>query len=77
MACAKNDNRNITKKMCRASYITIPFYQLSLKGGLRDSAHVHETKYCFSPVHGLASTQASSFNCIVNEPIGSELIAWV
>ena len=48
-----------------------------LKGGLHDSAHVHEPKYCFSPVHAVASTQASSFNFVVNEPIGSKLIARV
>ena len=46
-----------------------------LKVGLHDSAHVHESKYCFSPMHAVASAQASSFNCIVNEPIGGELIA--
>ena len=48
-----------------------------LKGRLHDSAHVRESKYCFSPVHTVASKQASSFNCTVNEPIGSELIAQV
>ena len=34
---------------------------------------MHESKYCFSPVHSVASTQVSSSNCIVNEPVGSEL----
>ena len=36
-----------------------------------------ESKYCFSSVHVVAGEQGSSFNCIVNEPIGSELIAQV
>ena len=48
-----------------------------LKGGYHDSAHVHESKYCFSPLHAVAIRQASSFNSIVNEPIRGEYIAWV
>ena len=48
-----------------------------LKAGLHDSAHAHESKYCFLPVHAVATEQASSFNCIVNEPIESELTARV
>ena len=43
-----------------------------LKGGFHDSEHVHGSKYCFSPVHTEASMQASSFNCIANEPIRSK-----
>ena len=43
-----------------------------LKGRFHDSEHVHESKYFFSPLHAVASKQASSFNCIVGEPVGSE-----
>ena len=52
---------------------------MRLKGGFDDSAHVHESKFFFSPLHVVARTQATSFNCIVNEPgpIGKELIARV
>ena len=44
---------------------------VDLKGGLHDSAHVHESKCCFSPVHAVVSSKASSFNCMVSEPIRS------
>ena len=43
-----------------------------LKGGFHDSEHVHEYKFFFSPLHAIASMQASLFNCVVDEPIRSE-----
>ena len=46
-----------------------------LKGGLHDSAHVHESKYGLLPLHAVATEQVSSFICFVNEPRKSELIA--
>ena len=39
--------------------------------------YLHESEYFFSPLHALACTQASSFNCTVNGPIGSEYFARV
>ena len=48
-----------------------------LQGGFHDSAHVRESKFFSSPLHAVVRTQATSFNCIVNGPIGSELIARV
>ena len=45
----------------------------NLNGGFHDSAHVRESKFFSSPLHAVARKQATSFNCIVNEPIGSEL----
>ena len=48
-----------------------------LREGFHDSAHVRESKFFSSPLHAVARTQATSFNCIVNEPVGSELIARV
>ena len=62
--------------LCCMSW-TLSVALMNLKGGLNDSSHVRESKYCCSPVHAVASKQASSFNCIVNEPVVSELIAWV
>ena len=49
----------------------------ALTGGFHDSAHVQESKFFSSLLHAVASMHASSFNCIVNEPISTELIAWV
>ena len=48
-------------------------FPLTLNGGLHNSADLHES--ILPPLHAVASTQANSFNCIVNEPIGSELIS--
>ena len=46
---------------------------MSLKGGVHDPPHVHESKYVlFSPLQAVASMQEFSFNCVVNEPIGGE-----
>ena len=47
------------------------------KGGFHDSAHVRESKFFSSPLHAVARTQATSFNCYVNEPVGSKLLVKV
>ena len=31
---------------------------------------MRESKFFSSPLHAVARTQATSFNCIVNEPVG-------
>ena len=48
-----------------------------LKGRFHGSVHVHESNTFFLPLHTVAGTQASSFNCTVNEPIESEQFARV
>ena len=49
---------------------------LVLKGGLHDSfTRVNQNTVSRLHVNAVAGKQASSFNCIVNEPISRELIA--
>ena len=51
--------------MRESRYAVVPFNFHLLKGrALIDLAHVLESKYCLSPVHAVASTQASSFQLI-------------
>ena len=54
-----------------------PVLEKLFNGGFHDSAHVRESNFFSSPLHAVARAQATSFNCIVNEPIGRELIARV